>query len=146
MQAQLDAVRAEFQRYQAMKSVEVQLLEQRVLRQLRGSTSATNSGTGACSADAGAATAGAAAAASTQPITVADLEAACCHDGIAAALREARLERLQRQQLEQELATAQQAAEQLAAAKSRQGAEARGTRERAERLAAELSECQAKVG
>ncbi len=152
VQAQLDAVKAEFRRYQA---VEVRLLEQRVLRQLQGSSgSSSSSGSGpgaragasAAAGESSSCEAAGSGAAGVPAVTVADLEAACCHEGIAAALREARLERLQRQRVQQELVAAQHAGEQAAAAKSRHGAEARAARERAERLAAELADCQSKVG
>ncbi|KAL4423912.1 hypothetical protein ABPG75_001213 [Micractinium tetrahymenae] len=149
LQAQLDAVRSEFQRYQAVKAVEVRLLEQRVLRQLGGSTASGSSGRAA-----GAGSGSTGPGESNAPaVSLDDLEAACRDDGIAAALREARLERLQRQQLEGDLTAARAAEEQLAqlrskaraaeqelaAARSRHAAE----RERAERSAAELADCQA---
>lgn len=149
LQAQLDAVRAEFQRYQAVKAVEVRLLEQRVLRQLGpGSGGAGSSGNGAAQGrGSGPGAAGAA------PAGLDDLEAATRDEAISAALREARLERLQRQQLEVDLAAARAAEEQvgqlrgkaraaeqeLSAARSKLATE----RERAERLAAELADCQA---
>lgn len=150
LQAQLDCVHAEFKRYQAMKAIEVHLLEQRVLRQMRGGG---GSGSGALGANATVAAGANGAPASIQPASVADLEAVCCHEGIGAALREARLERLQREQVQQELAAAQQAGEQLgvrakaaeqelATSRGRQASEARGLRERAESLAAELTDCQ----
>lgn len=148
LQAQLDAVRTEFQRYQAIKAVEVRLLEQRVLRQLGVSGSSGSSSSIAAHRSGSVPGATGASSASLD-----DLEAACRDEGIAAALREARLERLQQQQLEGDLAAARAAEEQvgqlrskaraaeqeLAAARSRHAAD----HERAERLAAELADCQA---
>lgn len=146
LQAQLDAVQAEFQRYQAVKAVEVRLLEQRVLRQLGASGVSSSSGPAQGSGPA-------AGAGDAPPASLDELEAATRDEAIAAALREARLERLQRQRLEGDLAAARAAEEQvgqlhskaraaeqeLAAARSRHAAE----RERAERLSAELADCQA---
>lgn len=155
LRGELEAVRSEFQQYQAMKAVEVRLLEQRVLQQLRGG----GSGSGGAvnrkqSGKSGASASLDSAPSSRQPATVADLQAACRQEGIAAALREASLERLQREQLEADLATAQEAGQQLkarareaeqelAAHRSRHAGEARQVRERAERLAAELADSQA---
>lgn len=159
LQGELEAVHAEFKRYQAMKGVEVRMLEQRVLQQL-GSSSGSGGGSGSGSSKrggkpntAGRPAADVGAAANEQPISLADLEAACGQEGIAAALREARLERLQREQLEAELAAAHAAGQQLGARaraaeqllvaqRSQLAGEARAARERAERLAAELADCQ----
>lgn len=157
LQSELDAAQAEFRKYQAMKAVEVRLLEQRVLQQLTSSGGAIGNGNGSKRAGKASMTGRPAAevgtAGDTQPTTLADLEAACSQEGIAAALREARLERLQREQLEAALAAAQAAGEQLgararaaeqelAAQRSQLLGEARAAREHAERLTAELTDCQ----
>jgi hypothetical protein len=166
LEGEVEAVHSEFKRYQAMKAVEVRLLEQRVMQHItgRGNSGGGNSSSsggkpGGLPAGAGsgaAAVAGAGAVAAQQeqqPVTVGDLEAACRMEGIAAALREASLERLQREHLEQQLAAAQAAGEQLAArakaaehelagSRSRQAAEAKSVQERTEQLTAELADCQ----
>ncbi|PRW61371.1 leucine-rich repeat containing [Chlorella sorokiniana] len=157
LQSELETARSEFKRYQAMKAVEVRLLEQRVLQQLGNSGGGNGSGGNGKRAGkpstASRPTAEAGGGGDGQPATLADLEAACGQEGIAAALREARLERLQREQLEADLAAAQAAGQQLgararaaeqemAAQRSQLLGEARAARERAERLAAELADCQ----
>ena len=163
LEGEVEAVRSEFKRYQAMKAVEVRLLEQRVMQHITGRGSSGGGGSSSISGGkpggrpaGGAATAGTAGTVTPQeqpPATVADLEAACRMEGIAAALREASLERLQQEQLEQQLTAAQADGEQLAAraksaehelagSRSRQAAEAKSMRERTEQLTAELADCQ----
>lgn len=166
LRRELEAAHAEFKRYQQLKAVEVRLLEQRVVQHLQGS-SGGGSGAGAVGKRPGRLGGGSAAAASPgssppagggsgggQQATVAELQAACGQEGIAAALREASLERLQREQVEADLAAAQEAGQrleararaaeqELAGHRSRHAGEARQVRERAERLAAELADCQA---
>lgn len=162
LEGEVEAVRSEFKRYQAVKAVEVRLLEQRVMQHITGrgssggASSSISGGKPGGRPAGGAATAVAAGTVTPQeqpPVTVADLEAACRMEGIAAALREASLERLQREQLEQQLTAAQADGEQLAAraksaehelagSRSRQAAEAKSMRERTDQLTAELVDCQ----
>lgn len=174
--AELSAVRTEFKRYQALKAVEIKLLEQRVLHLMRagggaaaaggsGGTSPPGRGGAAQQRQQPAATAalpaagteltaeGPAAAGGSGALlapgaaitSVSEIQAVCSSDGIAAALREANLERLQREQVEQQAAATREAAEQLrgrlkaaeselATLRSRLGGEAKAARERAERL------------
>eukprot|EP00887_Chlorella_sp_A99_P001787 scaffold19.g1787.t1 len=176
VEAELAAAREEFGRYQALKAVEVKLLEQRVLRSLQNGSSVGSAGAAGpagkpasrqpapgsrgvqqpAGALAPAPSSGLLAAAERgecELTSAAEIEAVCAAEGIAAALREARIEALQREQVERQLAAAQQEAEQLRARakaaeqelsglRGRLGGDARAARERCEALEAELAGCQ----
>ncbi|GAB4814836.1 hypothetical protein N2152v2_001882 [Parachlorella kessleri] len=171
LQTELVSTKTEFKRYQALKAVEVKLLEQRVLHLMRLSTARADNASPPgrikagvqepLSSHKGGDSGVQQAALANQlydpdggPLTaVSEIQAVCSSDGIAAALREAQLERMQREQIEKETAAMREAADQLrsrvkaaenelAILKSRLGAEAKLAKERAEALQVELGNCQ----
>ncbi|KAL4856690.1 Transcription initiation factor TFIID subunit 14b [Chlorella vulgaris] len=152
VRGELEAVQTAFQQYQATRVVEVQMLEQRVLQQLHSNARPGKAGSKPPASmqqqqrqkqlvrNAGA-------------VSVEDLKAACRQVAIDAALREARLDRLQRDQAVEALAGVQATVEQLGTraraleqelAATRRGhvAESSQLRQRAEQLTSDLADCQ----